>query len=124
MEGLRKLEENRKRKIQVKFRVDEQEYLYIKRKVELSGKGTLTRYLRYMSILGKIVNIQLEDIKITTVNIGKISENINQIFKCVSSTTNKYDNDINEIKNKMNDIWQEIKLSRLQLRSLSHTELL
>ena len=124
MEGLVKIEENRKRKIQVKFRVDEQEYLYIKRKVELSGKRTLARYLRYMSILGKIVNIQLEDIKITTVNIGKISANINQIFNCLSSTTNTYDNDINEIKNKMNNIWHELKLIRLQLRSLSHNELL
>ena len=110
---------NRKRNIQINFRVDEKEYEYILKKVQLSGKRNMASYLRYMAMTGRIMNIQLEDIKNTSANVGRISSSINQIAKRVNATDNIYDEDIAEIKNKVDDIWQELKSIRLALRSIS-----
>ena len=119
MKGNKKMDENRKRNIQVKFRVDEKEYECILKKVQLSGKRNMASYLRYMAMTGRIMNIQLEDIKTTSANVGRISSSINQIAKRVNATDNIYDEDIAEIKNKVEDIWQELKSIRLALRSIS-----
>lgn len=73
------MNENRKRSIQINFRVDEKEYEYILKKVQLSGKRNMASYLRLMAMTGRIMNIQLEDIKNTSANVGRISSSINQI---------------------------------------------
>lgn len=111
--------ENRIRNIQVKFRVDEEEYERILKKVQLSGKRNMSSYLRYMSIAGRIINVNLDELKIASTNIGRISANINQIAKRVNATDNVYEQDIADIQNKVNDIWQELKSIRLALRSIS-----
>ena len=113
------MDENRKRNIQVKFRVDEKEYECILKKVQLSGKRNMASYLRYMAIAGRIMNIELEDLKITAANVGRISSSFNQIAKRVNATGNVYEEDINEIKNKVDNIWQELRSIRLALRSIS-----
>ena len=79
--GKTKMIENRKRNIQVKFRVDEKEYECILKKVQLSGKRNMASYLRYMAITGRIMNIELEDLKITSANVGRITSSLNQIAK-------------------------------------------
>ena len=110
---------NRKRKIQVNFRVDEKEYESILKKVQLSGKRNMASYLRYMAIAGRIMNIELEDLKITSANVGRITSSLNQIAKRVNATGNIYDEDIADMKNKVDEIWQELRSIRLALRSIS-----
>lgn len=110
--------ENRKRKIQIKFRVDEKERECIMKKVQLSRKKSMANYLRFMAITGKIINVELEDIKILSANIGRISSNINQLVKCANATGNVYDEDIAELKRMETEIWKELKSIRLALRSL------
>lgn len=113
------MDENRKRNIQINFRVDEQEYDCILKKVQLSGKRSIASYLRYMAIVGRIMNIELEDIKILSANVGRISSSINQIAKRVNATGNVYDEDIADLKKMVTGIWQELKSIRLALRSIS-----
>lgn len=110
---------NRKRNIQINFRVDEQEYDCILKKVQLSGKRSIASYLRYMAIVGRIMNIELEDLKILSANIGRISSSINQIAKRVNATGNVYDEDIADLKKMETEIWQELRSIRLALRSIS-----
>ncbi len=111
--------ENRKRNIQVKFRVDEKEYECILKKVQLSGKRNMASYLRYMAITGRIMNIELEDLKITSANVGRITSSLNQIAKRINATGNIYDEDIADMKDKVDKVWQELKSIRLALRSIS-----
>lgn len=113
------MEEKRKRNIQVKFRVDKEEYECLLNKVQLSGKRNITTYLRCISLTGRIIIIRLDDIKTTSANIGRITSSINQIAKRVNATDSIYDEDITEIKNKVDDIWQELRSIRLALRSIS-----
>ncbi len=111
--------ENRKRNIQVKFRVDEKEYECIMKKVQLSRKKSMASYLRFIAITGRIMNIELEDIKILSANVGRISSSINQIAKRANATGNVYDEDIADLKRMETEIWQELKSIRLALRSIS-----
>ena len=111
--------ENRKRNIQVKFRVDEKEYECIMKKVQLSRKKSMASYLRLMAVTGRIMNIELEDIKILSANVGRISSSINQIAKRANATGNVYEEDIADLKRMETEIWQELKSIRLALRSIS-----
>jgi len=117
--GKTKMIENRKRNIQVKFRVDEKEYECILKKVQLSGKRNMASYLRYMAITGRIMNIELEDLKITSANVGRITSSLNQIAKRINATGNIYDEDIADMKDKVDKVWQELRSIRLALRSIS-----
>ncbi len=111
--------ENRTRNVQMKFRVTKDEYDFIMKKVEVSGKKTINNYLRTVAIAGKIFNVNLEDLKIMSANIGRISSSVNQIAKRVNATGNVYEEDIREIKRMEAEIWQELKSIRLKLRSIS-----
>lgn len=113
------MEENRKRNVQMKFRVDKEEYDFIVEKAKISGKRNLTQYLRSMAIAGQIINIELDDIKILSTNIGRFASSANQIAKRVNATGNVYDEDIEEIKRMEGEIWHELKSIRLKLRSIS-----
>ena len=79
----------------------------------------MASYLRFIAITGRIMNIELEDIKILSANVGRISSSINQIAKRANATGNVYDEDIADLKRMETEIWQELKSIRLALRSIS-----
>lgn len=64
------MEENRKRNVQINFRVDKEEYDFIVEKAKISGRKNLTQYLRSMAIAGQVINIELDDIKILSANLA------------------------------------------------------
>lgn len=113
------MEENRKRNVQINFRVDKEEYDFIVEKAKISGKRNLTQYLRTMAIAGRIINIELDDIKILSANVGRFASSANQIAKRANATGNVYDEDIKDIKRMEGEIWHELKSIRLKLRSIS-----
>ena len=112
------MKENRKRNVQINFRVDQEEYDFIVEKAKVSGKRNLTQYLRTMAVAGRIINIELDDIKILSANIGRFASSANQIAKKANATGNVYDEDIEEIKRMEGEIWHELKSIR-KLRSIS-----
>ena len=91
------MEENRRRNVQINFRVDQEEYDFIVEKAKISGKRNLTQYLRSMAIVGQIINIELDDIKILSANVGRFASSANQIAKRANATGNVYDEDIKDI---------------------------
>ena len=111
--------ENRRKNVQINFRVTKDEYEYILEKVRVSGKKTMTNYLRTVAIAGKIFNVNLEDLKIMSANMGRFASSANQIAKRANATGNVYEEDIKEIKRMEEEIWQELKSIRLKLRSIS-----
>ena len=85
------MEENRKRNVQINFRVDKKEYDFIVEKAKISGRKNLTQYLRSMAIAGQVINIELDDIKILSANVGRFASSANQIAKRANATGNVYD---------------------------------
>ena len=88
----------RKRKVQIKFYVTEEERALIEQKMKLVPTQNMAAYLRKIAIDGYIIQTDHSDIKAMTAEIQKIGVNVNQIAKRVNATGSVYQEDIEEIK--------------------------
>ena len=102
----------RKRTVQIKFRVTEEERALIEQKMKLVPPPEHGKLSAKMAIDGYIIQIDHSDIKAMTAEIQKIGVNINQIARRVNATGSVYKEDIEEIKGVLAEIW---RLQRLNL---------
>ena len=104
---------NRKRNIQMKFYVTEEEKRLIDEKMTQLPTQRYGAYLRKMAINGYIIYTDTADIKAFTKELSAIGRNINQIAKRVNAGGGAYKADMREIQERLDEIWQ------LQRRVLS-----
>lgn len=97
---------NRKRNIQMKFYVTEEEKQLIEQKMQQLPTQRYGAYLRKMAIDGYIINMDTTNIKAFTAELGAIGRNINQIAKRVNAGGSVYQADIQEIQERLEEIWQ------------------
>ena len=105
---------NRKRNIQMKFYVTEDEKRLIDEKMAQLPTRRYGAYLRKMAIDGYIIYTDTADIKAFTAELSAIGRNINQIARMVNAGAPAYQADMEEIKERLDEIWQ------LQRRILSN----
>ena len=103
----------RKQNIQIKFYVTEEEKQLIDGKLSQLPAKRIGAYLRKMAIDGYIINLDTTDIKAFTAELSSIGRNINQIARRVNAGDSPYQADIQEIRERLDEIWQ------LQRRILS-----
>ena len=103
----------RKRNIQIKFYVTEEEKQLIDEKLSQLPTHRYGAYLRKMAIDGYIIYTDTADIKAFTSELSAIGRNINQIAKRLNAGGPAYQADIQEIRERLDQIWQ------LQRRILS-----
>ena len=111
---------NRKRNIQMKFWVTEEEKRLIDEKMAQLPTKRYGAYLRKMAIDGYIIQVDTTDIKEMTKALGSIGRNINQIAKRVNAGGPTYQADMEEILERLEQIWQ---LQRRILLPLQQAEL-
>lgn len=97
---------NRKRPIQVKFRVTPEEREMIDKRMEQAGTINMAAYLRKMAIDGYVVKLELPELRERISMLRRYNNNVNQIAKRVNSTGRIYDDDIQEIKAQLEKIWE------------------
>jgi hypothetical protein len=97
---------NRKRNIQMKFWVTEEEKRLIDEKMAQLPTKRYGAYLRKMAIDGYIIQVDTTDIKEMTKVLGSIGRNINQIAKRVNAGGPTYQADMEEILERLEQIWQ------------------
>jgi len=97
---------NRKRNIQMKFWVTEEEKRLIDEKMAQLPTKRYGAYLRKMAIDGYIIQVDTTDIKEMTKALGAIGRNINQIAKRVNAGGPTYQADMEEIRERLDQIWQ------------------
>lgn len=107
---------NRKRNVQIKFRVTEEERDLIEKKMKTVPADNMSAYLRKIAIDGYIIQIDYSEIKAMTAQIQKIGVNINQIARRVNTTGTVYKRDMLEIKDALDKIWQLQRSSLLKAR--------
>ena len=98
--------EKRKRNIQIKFRVTEEEKQLIEQKMAQLPTRQIGAYLRKMAIDGYIIYTDTANIKEMNKELRAIGRNINQIAKRVNSTGDIYRGDITELRERLGEIWQ------------------
>ena len=108
-----KEKQNRKRNIQVKFYVTTEEKELMEQKMVQLQTKRIGAYLRKMAIDGYIIYVDTRDIKEMNKLLSAIGRNINQIAKRVNAGGPTYQADMEEIRERLDQIWQ------LQRRILS-----
>lgn len=97
---------NRKRNIQMKFWVTPEEKELIDEKMKQLPTQRYGAYLRKMAIDGYIIYTDTTDIKEMNKILSAISRNINQIAKRLNAGGPTYEADIQEIRERQEEIWQ------------------
>ncbi len=105
---------NRKRPIVLRCPVTAEERALIEQKMAQFPTQRIVAYLRKMAIDGYIIYTDTTDIKEMTKTLGAISRNINQIAKRINAGGSAYQADMDEIRERLDEIWQ------LQRRILSN----
>ena len=111
--------EDRKRNVQIIVRVTEDERTLIEEKMRQIPTMNLSAYSRKMLIDGYIIVLDLQKVKAHTVQLQKIGGNLNQITKCINETGRIYDNDMDELKRLMNEVWKLERQLLLQFKGLT-----
>ena len=97
---------NRTRPNQVLFFVSDDEKRIIKAKMAQLGTKNMGAYLRKMAIDGYIIYTDTADIKAFIKELSAIGRNINQIAKRINAGGPAYQADIDEIRERLDEIWQ------------------
>ena len=97
---------NRKRNIQLKIWVTEEERKLIEYKMSLVPTRQIGAYIRKMSIDGYVIHTDTTNIKAMNKELRAIGRNINQIAKRVNSTSDIYREDIAELRERLGEIWR------------------
>ena len=95
----------RKRNIQVKFRVTPEERELIERKMEQYGTQNMAAYLRKMAIDGFVVKLDLPELREMVSLLRRSSNNLNQLTRRVHETGRIYDADLEDIRQSYDKLW-------------------
>lgn len=96
----------RDRNVRLVFWVSEQEKQLIAQKMAQIGSLNLSAYLRKMAIDGYIVNLDLPELKELISLLRRSSNSLNQIAKRVNTTSRIYQEDLQAILEKQEQLWQ------------------
>ena len=94
------------RTIPLYFKVSPEEKARIDEKMEQLGIHNRRAYLRKMAIDGYIIQVDTKDIKEMNKLLSAIGRNINQIAKRVNAGGPTYQADMEEIRERLDQIWQ------------------
>ena len=97
---------NRKRPIVLRCPVTAEERKLIEQKMAQIPTKRIGAYLRTMAIDGYIIYTDTTDIKEMNQILCAISRNINQIAKRLNGGGTVYQEDMDEIKERMDEIWK------------------
>ena len=97
---------NRKRNVQLHFMVTEHERNLIDIKMDQLGTKNMGAYLRKMAIDGYVIHLDLSDIKELVTLLRRTSNSLNQLTKRVHETGNIYGEDIEDLRESYNKLWE------------------
>ena len=99
------MEIGRKRNRRLRFWVDDAELSVIRQKMAEAGTVNMAAYLRKMAIDGRIILLDMAEIKTLVSLLRRTSANVNQIAKQANATGRVYENDLAEIQHRLGDVW-------------------
>ena len=100
---------NRTRTNQIGFFLSDDEKKILDEKFKLSGMKSKSAFLRKMILYGFVYDVDYSYLRNYNVELGRISSNLNQIARRINSTDHIYKEDIEEVKELMNQVWHTQK---------------
>ena len=102
----------------IKYRVSKEELDAINKKFKNSGMKSRSDFLRTMTLEGHIVIFSETELREIRRLMTTIANNFNQIARRANSTDKVYADDIAEIREEINQIWQPLNYFQSQLLRL------
>ena len=112
------MKEKIKRTRSVQVRLSQEEYDFLEQKFQLSGYKSKSEFMSIAFFDTLIVKFSTEDMQELLRLVRSISNNVNQIAVRVNSTDKVYVEDMNNIKDGVEKIWQQLRYFQSQLRSV------
>ncbi len=100
---------NRERPTQKKLWLTPQEEKLIEHKMKQLGTKNFGAYARKMLIDGYVIKVDYTEQKKLAAAVNKIGININSICRRINSTGHFYQDDVDELKEKLDLVWQSLK---------------
>ena len=110
---------NRKREVQVNFRVSPQELEMIEQKMAQLGTSNREAYLRKMALDGYVVKLELPELKELVSLMRYSSNNLTQLTRRVHETGRIYAADLEDISRRQEALWDGVHQVLTQLAKLS-----
>ena len=112
------MKDENKRTLYLKVRVSPEEMKAIKKKYQNSGMSSLSGFVRAMIFEGYIAQVDENELKELTRIANNVANNINQIARRANVTNKVYKEDIDEIKELGNKLWQPLLLLQSKVLQL------
>lgn len=96
----------RNRKIPIQFYLSEDEDYILTQKQKISGMKSKSAFLRQLVLYGYIYDIDYSELREYNTALARIGNNLNQIARRANQTGAIYADDIKEVKELMNNVWQ------------------
>ena len=93
----------------MQFYLDDDEQYILDEKFKLSGMKSKSAFLRKLILYGYVYDVDYSYLRNYNTELGRISSNLNQIAKRVNSTGTIYQEDTDEVKELMNEVWRTQK---------------
>lgn len=100
---------NRTRTNRNEFHLNDDEQYILDKKFKLSGMKSKSAFLRKLILYGYVYDVDYSYLRNYNTELGRISSSLNQIAKRINSTNHIYKEDMNEVKELMNEVWHTQK---------------
>ena len=101
---------DRTRPIRKEICLNEQELNLIQHKMRQLGTQNFGAYARKMLIDGYIIKVDYTEQKKLAAAVSRVATNINQICRRINSTGHCYEDDVAELKARLAEIWELLKV--------------
>ena len=100
---------NRTRTNRNEFHLNDDEQYILDEKFNLSGMKSKSAFLRKLILYGYVYDVDYSYLRNYNTELGRISSSLNQIAKRINSTDHIYQEDMDEVKELMNEVWRTQK---------------
>ena len=107
-----------KRDRDIHFLASQEEVDRIHQKMDELGIRSMGAYLRKMALDGYCINLELSDVKELVSLLRRCSNNLNQYAKRANETGSIYQADIQELQERLDGIWTDMKEVLVHLSSI------
>jgi uncharacterized protein (DUF1778 family) len=108
----------RPRNVNLAFRVTEEERNMIERRMAQTGIKNMRAFIVKMAIDGRVIHVELDSVREMVRLLSNATGNINQIAKRVNSGGNVYAADVEELRERYEELWGQTKIILQKLSAL------
>ena len=108
----------RPRNVNLAIKITQEERDMIERRMAQTGMTTLRAYIVKMAVDGRVIHVELESVKEMVRLLSNATSNINQISRKCNQTGNIHAQDVEVLREKVEEIWEQTKVILQKLYKL------